>query len=232
MMSPLENHSNVSRIYKIILTKRMLIEAYRELNRRQPHTYPLLHTNPRMETLLTKKSVRSDSGIGNVSVSLPPSNYSCKYNCHFCPNEAGMPRSYISNEDVFKRALRVEFDTVQQVHYRFDTLEKNGYPVDKIDNRVLGGTFSCYDHSVTHDFMRDLFYATNTWGDDCSRQQSLRDNKSLYEEQCLNETAKLGTSQHRGFGKRLLATAETIAKKERCVSLYVISGVCVIIIVV
>jgi len=181
---------DVSRIYKIIPTKRMLIEAYRELNRRQPHTYPLLHTNPRMEKLLTKKSVRSDSGIVNVSVSLPPSNYSCKYNCHFCPNEAGMPRSYLSNEDVFKRALRVEFDTVQQAHSRFDTLERNGHPVDKIEYRILGGTFSCYDHSVTHDFMRDLFYAANTWGD-CGRQQSLRDKKSLYEEQCLNETANV-----------------------------------------
>jgi len=176
---------DVSRIYKIIPTKRMLIEAYRELNRRQPHTYPLLHTNPRMEKLLTKKSVRSDSGIVNVSVSLPPADYSCKYNCYFCPNEAGMPRSYLSNEDVFKRALRVEFDTVQQAHSRFDALERNGHPIDKIEYRILGGTFSCYDHSVAHEFMRDLFYAANTWR--CQGQP--RDKKSLYEEQCLNETA-------------------------------------------
>jgi len=112
---------------------------------------------------LIKKAVRSASGILNVSVSLPPDKFSCKYNCYFCPNEPGMPRSYLSNEDVFKRACAVAFDAIEQVYDRLETLERNGHPIDKVEFRVLGGTFSCYDHSITDAFIRDLYYAANTY---------------------------------------------------------------------
>lgn len=136
--------------------------------------------------LLMKKTVRSDSGIINVSVSLPPDKFSCKYNCYFCPNEPGMPRSYLSNEDVFKRALEVEFDTVQQVYSRLRVLETNGHPIDKIEFRVLGGTFSCYSKEVADTFIRDLYYAANTYfeGRDSDRG-------TILEEQNKNVTAKV-----------------------------------------
>ena len=112
---------------------------------------------------LIKKAVRSASGIINVSVSLPPDKFSCKYNCYFCPNEPGMPRSYLSNEDVFKRASAVAFDALEQAYDRLEALEQNGHPIDKVEFRVLGGTFSCYDHAITDAFIRDLYYAANTY---------------------------------------------------------------------
>lgn len=144
--------------YKRIPSKQDLGMVYREM----------IKQNPKLEKegitrMLILRSIRSESGIVNISVSLPPDKFSCKYNCHFCPNEPGMPRSYLSNEDVFKRAARVGFDTVKQVYDRFDVLAKNGHPIDKIEFRVLGGTFSCYDHSITDVFIRDLYYAANTY---------------------------------------------------------------------
>lgn len=141
--------------------------------------------NALLNQLLIKKAVRSDSGIINVSVSMPPDKFSCKYNCHFCPNEPGMPRSYLSNEDVFKRAAQVEFNTVKQVYSRLSALEANGHPIDKIEFRVLGGTFSCYDHDVADAYIRDLYYAANTYFENRERLPG-----TIEEEQSINVTAK------------------------------------------
>jgi ELP3 family radical SAM enzyme/protein acetyltransferase len=170
--------------YKYQSSKRELGMIYRTMLKKDPANYPYIDE---LWNVLINKSVRSESGIVNVSVSLPPDRFSCKYNCHFCPNEPGMPRSYLSNEDVFKRASEVGFDTVQQVYNRFDVLEKNGHPIDKLEFRVLGGTFSCYEHSVADDFIRDLYYAANTYFEDTSNP---RPRGTIEEEQAINVTAK------------------------------------------
>jgi ELP3 family radical SAM enzyme/protein acetyltransferase len=170
--------------YKYQTSKRELGLVYRQLIKLDPVSFPY---NDILWTILINKSVRSESGIINVSVSLPPDRFSCKYNCHFCPNEPGMPRSYLSNEDVFKRALEVEFDTVRQVHSRLDVLEKNGHPIDKLEFRVLGGTFSCYDKELADEFIRDLYYAANTYFED---SENPRRRGTIEEEQAINVTAK------------------------------------------
>jgi ELP3 family radical SAM enzyme/protein acetyltransferase len=183
--------------YKYQTSKRELGMIYRQLLKKDPINYPYIDD---LWNVLINKSVRSESGIVNVSVSLPPDRFSCKYNCHFCPNEPGMPRSYLSNEDVFKRASEVGFDTVQQVYNRFDVLEKNGHPIDKLEFRVLGGTFSCYEHSVADDFIRDLYYAANTYFEfgnqtrfadsECEDNTNPRPRGTIEEEQAINVTAK------------------------------------------
>ncbi len=166
--------------YKHVPSKFELITTYKQLLESEP-------SMPRNESLLkamTVRAVRSESGILNVSVSLPPNEFSCRYNCHFCPNEPGMPRSYLSNEDVFARAAKVQFDTVQQVYSRLDTLKANGHPIDKLEFRVLGGTFSCYDHAVADDFIRDLYYAANTYF--APPEHKTRPKESLEAEQARN----------------------------------------------
>jgi ELP3 family radical SAM enzyme/protein acetyltransferase len=168
--------------YKYIPGKTELGILYRELQKSEPERYPYNHT---LNNLLIKKAVRSDSGIINVSVSMPPDKFSCKYNCYFCPNEPGMPRSYLSNEDVFKRASAVDFNTVKQVYSRLSALEKNGHPIDKLEFRVLGGTFSCYSHEIADAFIRDLYYAANTYFDRTEREPG-----SIEEEQQINVFAK------------------------------------------
>lgn len=130
--------------------------------------------SPHVYQFLIKRAVRSRSGIVNVSVVLPPHRFSCHYDCAFCPKEPNMPRSYLSNEDAVARAALVDFDAVQQVFSRFDTLSKNGHPLDKIEFRLLGGTFSSYPHDVVETFIRDLYYAANVYPTrDCRERRSL-----------------------------------------------------------
>jgi ELP3 family radical SAM enzyme/protein acetyltransferase len=174
--------------YKVMPSKQALGMVYREMIKQDPTL-----EKSSLSTLLILRSIRSESGIVNISVSLPPDKFSCKYNCHFCPNEPGMPRSYLSNEDVFKRAAKVGFDTVRQVYDRFDVLAKNGHPIDKIEFRVLGGTFSCYSHEITDVFIRDLYYAANTYytRDVSSESTGSVPRGTIEEEQAKNVFAKV-----------------------------------------
>jgi ELP3 family radical SAM enzyme/protein acetyltransferase len=183
----LQNDAAMSQMLRNLAAKYKMVHVpskwnlgmrYRVLNTENPTLYPIQEA---LATALVKKSVRSTSGILNISVSLPPDRFSCKYNCHFCPNEPGMPRSYLSNEDVFKRAAEVDFDTVKQVYIRLQALERNGHTIDKLEFRVLGGTFSCYERPVADTFIRDLYYGANTYYGDRSRPKG-----SIEEEQSLN----------------------------------------------
>jgi ELP3 family radical SAM enzyme/protein acetyltransferase len=173
----------LSRKYKTIVSKKELSETYLKLSNENPKGYPKNHP---LRFAVMKKAIRSSSGIVNISVVTPPDQFSCKFNCHFCPNEPGMPRSYLSNEDAVTRAASVNFNTIKQVHKRFDNLEKNGHPIDKIEFRVLGGTFSCYDKEIIDEFIRDLYYSANTYYDNriekysIAREQELNINSQIH----------------------------------------------------
>ena len=181
---------SLARKYKCILAKRLIGTAYKELHESDPAAYPMIDG---LRQALVKRAGRSASGIINISVVMPPDTFSCKYNCKFCPNETiangarlDMPRSYLSNEDAIARAARSDFDAVHQTHARFSTLEANGHVVDKIEFRVLGGTFSCYNHDVAAAFVRDLYYAANTYDAESPRVRG-----SLADEQAANLTATI-----------------------------------------
>ena len=76
-----------------------------------------------------------------------------------------------------------EFDL--QFTDRCVTLAMNGHPVDKIELLVLGGTWASYPHAYQEEFVRDLFFAANTFH---SRQK--RPKGSLLDEKTLNEKAQ------------------------------------------
>ncbi len=173
--------------HKQSIGKRWLSHAYKELSDANPERFPKNHP---LRYAVIKNAVRSASGIVNITVVMPPDRFSCKYNCKFCPNEPGMPRSYLSNEDAVQRAASVDFETVKQVHVRFRALEYNGHPLDKIEFRILGGTFSCYSHDIADKFVRDLYYAANIWPLS-EGQQEAREALSLQEEQEYNTHAQI-----------------------------------------
>ena len=176
------------RKYKQNIGKRWLSHAFKELSDSDPINYPKNHP---LRFTIMKNAIRSASGIVNVTVVMPPDRFSCKYNCKFCPNEPGMPRSYLSNEDAVQRAASVDFETVRQVHVRFRALELNGHPIDKIEFRVLGGTFSCYSHDIADQFIRDLYYAANTYNDTATATATARPPMTLEEEQEANTHATI-----------------------------------------
>jgi ELP3 family radical SAM enzyme/protein acetyltransferase len=133
---------------------------------------------------LRHKSIRSDSGVVVITVVMRPDKFSCPNDCHYCPNEPGQPRSYLSNEPAVARANESQFDCVSQVHSRINTLRRNGHPIDKLEIIVLGGTFSSYPRDYQYEFMRDLYYAANIIKND-----SVHHRMSLEIEQSMNEVA-------------------------------------------
>ena len=144
--------------------------------------------------LLVKKSSKSQSGVLVITVLTSPypvvdgkaQKFSCAWNCYYCPNEPGQPRSYLHDEPAVKRANENGFDPVLQFTDRAATLAMNGHPVDKIELLVLGGTWASYPHAYQEAFVRDLFFAANTFW-----QREKRPRLALREEQLINETARV-----------------------------------------
>ena len=147
--------------------------------------------NPFLESWLITKAPRSQSGVLVVTVftsSNPDGQkFSCKWNCYYCPNEPGQPRSYLLNEPGVRRANRLGFDPVLQFRDRVKALEDIGHPADKVELLVLGGTWESYPEGYRERFIRDLFYAANTYFDDESTRRPPLD---LLQEQLMNEIAK------------------------------------------
>ncbi|CAI5701082.1 unnamed protein product [Peronospora effusa] len=145
-----------------------------------------------LEKLLIKKAQKSQSGVLVVTVLTSPypavggkkQRFSCQWNCYYCPNEPDQPRSYLHDEPSVLRANRNDFDPVLQFCDRCVTLAMNGHPVDKIELLVLGGTWASYPIEYQENFIRDLFYAANTFF-----EREKRERHSLDEEKLENETA-------------------------------------------
>jgi len=136
------------------------------------------------DTIKQKKPVRSWSGVLVVTVVMKPSKFSCPFDCHYCPNEPGQPRSYLSSEPAIMRANRNHFDPIYQFNNRMDMLGKNGHSLDKIEIIVLGGTFSSYPRDYQEEFIRDIFYAANVY-----TNEKKRDKKDIGHEKNENENA-------------------------------------------
>lgn len=86
------------------------------------------------------------------------------------------------------RANQNGFDPVLQFIDRAVTLAQNGHPVDKVELLVLGGTWCSYPYDYQVAFIRDLFYAANTFTF-FETPRKPRAKLSLLEEQQLNEKA-------------------------------------------
>jgi histone acetyltransferase (RNA polymerase elongator complex component) len=183
--------SDTRKKFRTTLSKPQIVRAYYRL--RDAGT---IEENASFERIATKKSVRSNSGVVVITIVTAPGKFSCPNDCHYCPDEPGQPRSYLSTEPAVARANQNEFDPVKQFYDRAGTLAKQGHTVDKIEIIVLGGTWSHYPKNYQEEFCRDLFYAANTFDEHKSKlgakgvdAANARTRVSLLEEQKLNEVA-------------------------------------------
>ena len=140
--------------------------------------------NLSLEKMLISKKGRVNSGIQQISVLTSPERFSCLHDCGYCPNFEGMPRSYIPEEPACRRAKQNDFDACKQFWDRATSYSCAGHPVDKIELIILGGTWDNYDWEYRKEFVRDLFYAANTF-----YQVEKRERLSLAEEHTINESA-------------------------------------------
>lgn len=131
-----------------------LIEAY--------HNY-LSKTNSSPDSfllnLLKRRRVRTGSGVAPVAILTKP--YPCPGKCFYCPNEKGMPKSYLSNEPAVMRAIISKFDPSKQIKTRIMALEANGHPTDKIEIIIMGGTWSYLPKNYQLNYIIKCFKTCN-----------------------------------------------------------------------
>ena len=135
-----------------------------------------------MKQFLRSKNCRSLSGILEVAIMTGPGEFSCKYNCYYCPDQKGFARSYIKEEPAVRRAAQSNFDPVGQIYDRLSAYESNGHDIDKLEIIVLGGTWSNYPEKYQCEFIRDIYYAANTYFDIYKRLRF-----TLEEEKTINQ---------------------------------------------
>lgn len=123
------------------------------------------------------KIQREANGINSVTVVTAPGPFSCPMDCYYCPNQPGQPRSYLKTEPAVARANRNKFDPVWQLWERCSVLLLNTGRTDKLEVIILGGTWSGYDEEYRTTFIRQLYYAANTFYAP-KRRQTLADNES------------------------------------------------------
>lgn len=125
-------------------------------------------------SLLTKRPVRTMSGVAPVTVLTKP--YPCPGQCIFCPSDVRMPKSYLADEPGAQRAERNWFDPYLQTYNRLQALREIGHDVQKAELIVLGGTWSYYLPAYQRWFTHECFRALNDFADgtdDRSRIESI-----------------------------------------------------------
>ena len=132
-----------------------LLKTYRQMVKHKK-----IKTNEEIEKLLITKNIRTLSGVAIIAVLTKP--YPCPGTCKFCPNEKGMPKSYLSNEPAVMRAILTDFHPYKQVAARLRSLEATGHKTDKIELIVMGGTFSYLPKQYQTWFIKECFRACNS----------------------------------------------------------------------
>ena len=136
------------------ISKSALVAAYNQLVESGAW-----QADPGLLARIRLKPVRTLSGVTTVTVLTKP--YPCPGQCIFCPDEARMPKSYLSDEPGAMRAVEHNFDPYAQVKSRLEALEAVGHPTDKIELLILGGTWSSYHRDYQEWFVRRCFEAMN-----------------------------------------------------------------------
>jgi len=164
---------NMAKKYKISCPSNInLLKTYHKMVENK-----IVGKSKSIERLLRVRPIRSLSGIVNISVLTKP--YPCPGQCIYCPTEKEIPKSYVSGEPAVERAKRLNYNPFLQVKKRIEMLENEGHPTDKIELRIVGGTWSFYPKNYQNWFAKKCFDACNKKG-----------SKTLGKSQKLNEKVK------------------------------------------
>lgn len=152
--------------------------------------------NIEIEYVLRIRGVRSLSGIVIVAVLTKP--YACPGKCIYCPSQKGAPKSYLKEEPAVARAINFKYIPYKQVQARIRALKDIGHPTDKIDLRIIGGTWSYYPKNYQTWFIKECFRACNEFNNlkvsnfqfSISKQAPISNFQTLKMIQRKNERAK------------------------------------------
>jgi len=139
-----------------------LIRAYHRLLKKW-----IITKNTKIEAVIRKRAVRSQSWIVSVQVLTKP--FRCPWKCIFCPNDPSMPKSYIKSEPGAMRAFLNQFDPKKQVYNRLLSLTLTGHNTDKIEMIILWWTRDVYPDDYKKEFVKGVYDACNSFQDFYSR---------------------------------------------------------------
>lgn len=158
-----------------------------------------IRDDPLFWSLLRKCPTRSGSGINSFAILLSDKpwmmkngekviqNFSCKHDCHYCPDQPEMPRSYLELEPAVARGARHKWDPEAQLQDRLNSLLMQGHEPDKLELILEGGTYTEYPVEYLEDFHCRLFYTANTYYDNLPKREIL----PISEEMNINKDAKV-----------------------------------------
>lgn len=211
--------NNLLKAHKAIVKHSFLFQVFLMLKDERNYTK---EDEKYIRHVLQIKAVKSHSGINSVTVftsgnpqwidpvsgQQKKQEFSCAFNCSFCPTEPGQPKSYLSLEPGVLRANRNKFDCVAQMHDRMKALYLCGHECDKLEVLVLGGTWCSYPTAYREEFVRDIYYGANTFFDFFNKLE-IRERKTLNEEKAINKHALCKV-----IGLTLETRPDTITTKE------------------
>ncbi len=194
---------------KFMFSKNDLLRGYKYLVKRG-----LIDKDKKIIKRIRMKPVRTQSGVAPVTVLTKP--WACPGECIYCPNEPGMPKSYLESEPGAQRAAALNFDPYLQVQRRIAALQNIGHNTEKIELIVLGGSWSHYSKNYQRWFIKRCFEAMNSPQINQQKDKIRKGEKeketsweNLEKEQKINETAK-----HRCVGLSLETRPDLITKEE------------------
>jgi elongator complex protein 3 len=112
---------------------------------------------------LRLRPVRTLSGVTPVTVLTRP--HPCPGRCLFCPSDARMPKSYLSDEPGAQRAEDNGFDPYRQTWSRLAAYREIGHPVEKVELIVLGGSWSAHPAPYQRWFLMRCLEALTDFGE-------------------------------------------------------------------
>lgn len=116
-----------------------------------------------MRRVLRRRAVRSLSGVSVISLLTP--NFPCPGKCTYCPDNPGLPKSYVPGEPAVMRAEANLFDPVKQVWNRLRALSITGHFPEKCDVRIIGGSWGSYPKTFREEFVRKIYDAHTLFSD-------------------------------------------------------------------
>ena len=208
------------RKHSINVKNSFIFQVFLLLKERQDYS---IEDEAYLRSVLQIKNVKSHSGIISVTVftsghpeyidpktgEARTQQFSCQWNCSYCPNEPGQPRSYLKGEPGVMRANRSNFDCLTQMFERMKALYLCGHECDKLEVLVLGGTWTSYPIPYREQFVRDIYYSANTFFDMFANKPNVREKLSLTEEKAINKTTR-----SKVIGLTLETRPDTITAKE------------------
>lgn len=153
-----EHTKTMQKRFKVTPKKVHLLQLYRLLLSDKENT---ITVNTVFEDFVRKKKMKSNSGIVSITTVMKADEHSCDMDCHYCPNDPAVSRSYLLDEPAVNRAFKLKWDAFLQFAFRYDTLYCCGHTVTKVEVIVRGGTFGNYSKEYCVEFTRDTYYAAN-----------------------------------------------------------------------